>query len=172
MKQILVAMILVVLLLVSGAFIANKHPAMEMVATVRADEGAPCSLATVAGNYGFTVSGTLLLPSGPVPLAAIGRATLTAQGTASGTEARNLGGSFTNETLTATFMVNGDCTGTATLMAFESGHLVRTVVVSLMWDDNSNELRQVSQSVTLPDGASVPSVLTVEARKISRGSSN
>lgn len=167
MKRIFATLIFAVLLAASGPFLLNNQPGARAVATVHADGGGVCSLASVAGNYGFTLNGTLLLPSGLVPLAAIGKVTLTAQGNASGTEARNSGGSFANETLTATFTVNPDCTGAATIMAFESGQLVRTAVVSAVWDDNSNEIREVTQSVTLPDGTSIPAVLTVEARKIS-----
>lgn len=167
MKRIFATMILAVLLTAAGPFLLNNQPGAKAVATVHADGGGVCSLASVAGNYGFTLNGTLLLPSGLVPLAAIGRVTLTAQGNASGTEARNSGGSFANETLAATFTVNPDCTGAATIMAFESGQLVRTAVVSVVWDDNANEIREVAQSVTLPDGTSIPSVLTVEARRIS-----
>lgn len=165
-------MILAVLLVMVGAFSPSKSPVMKATATVHGDGGGVCSPATVAGNYGFTLNGTLLFPTGPVPLAAIGRVRLTAQGNASGTEARNAGGSFANETLTATFTVNPDCTGAATIMAFESGQLVRTAVVSAVWDDNANEIREVAQSVTLPDGTSIPSVLTVEARKISPNTGN
>ena len=166
MKRTLIVITLAVLFVLTGASIVSNRPVKQASATVHADEGTACSLATVAGKYGFTLNGTLILPTGPVPIAAVGRATLTAQGNVSGTEARNAGGSFANETLTATFTVNPDCTGAATIMAFESGQLVRTAVVSLVWDDNSNELRQVSQSVTLPNGANLPAVLTVEARKI------
>jgi hypothetical protein len=170
MKRILIVITLAVLFVLTGASIVSKRPVKPAGGTVHADEGAACSFATVAGKYGFTLNGTLILPTGPVPIAAIGRVTLTAQGNGSGTEARNVGGTFANETLTATFAVNPDCTGTATVMAFESGQLVRTAALSLVWDDNSNELRQVSQSVTLPNGANVPAVLTVEARKISPNS--
>ena len=170
MKRIFATMILAVLLTAAGPFLLNNRPGAKAVATVHADGGGVCSLASVAGNYGFTLNGTLLFPTGPVPLAAIGRVRLTAQGNASGTEARNSGGSFANETLTATFTVNPDCTGAATIMAFESGQLVRTAVVSVVWDDNANEIREIAQSVTLPDGRSIPAVLTVEARKISPNS--
>ena len=156
--------------LIAAGYIVSGRPVTQTRATVHADGGGVCSLASVAGNYGFTLNGTLLLPSGLVPLAAIGRVTLTAQGNASGTEARNSGGNFANETLTATFTVNPDCTGAATIMAFESGQLVRTAVVSAVWDDNSNEIREIAQSVTLPDGTSIPAVLTVEARKITPSS--
>ena len=167
MKRMFIATILAVLLVMGAAFYPSNAPLKRATGTVRADETAPCSLATVAGNYGFTLTGTLLFPTGPVPLAAIGRVRLTAQGNGSGTEARNAGGRFANETLTATFTVNPDCTGAATIMAFESGQLVRTAVVSAVWDDNSNEIREVTQSVTLPNGTSIPAVLTVGARKIS-----
>lgn len=170
MKRIFTVTVLTVLVALTGGYIVSGRPGTQTSATVHADGGGVCSLASVAGNYGFTLNGTLLLPSGIVPLAAIGRVTLTAQGNASGTEARNSGGSFAAETLTATFTVNPDCTGAATIMAFESGQLIRTAVVSAAWDDNSNEIREIAQSVTLPDGRSIPAVLTVEARKISPNS--
>src|SRR5262249_28131084 len=51
-----------------------------------------CSLAGTAGKYGFTLTGVVILPTGPVPIAAVGRATLDAAGNASGTESRNVGG--------------------------------------------------------------------------------
>ena len=170
MKRFFLPTIVTLPLLLLVAFVASQRTGIKTPATVHADGGGVCSLASVAGNYGFTLNGTLLLPSGLVPLAAIGRVTLTAQGNASGTEARNSGGSFANETLTATFTVNPDCTGAATIMAFESGQLVRTAVVSAVWDDNSNEIREIAQSVTPPDGTSIPAVLTVEARKITPSS--
>ena len=126
-----------------------------------------CSMAGVAGKYGFTLTGTLLLPTGPVPAAAVGTATLKADGTISGTEARNVGGGFANETFTGTFTVNPDCTGTSTVKFFdESGALVRTSVISLVFDDSMRELRVVQQSLTLPDGTNVPVVITAKARKM------
>ena len=169
MKLTRLATIFGAVVLVAAALVSRKPTIMNMTAMVRADEGT-CSLATAAGSYGFTLTGGLLSPTGSVPLAAVGRVTLTAQGNVSGTEARNAGGTFANETLTGTFTVNPDCTGTATVMAFESGQLVRTAVLSAVWDDNSNEIREIAQSVTLPDGSSIPAVLTVEARKISPNS--
>lgn len=123
-------------------------------------------------KYGFTLTGTLLLPTGPVPGGAVGRVTLDAQGNASGTEARNVGGGFAYETLKGTFAVNPDCTGTATVQFFESGNLVRTSVIATVWDDNANELRFIQESLVLPDGTNVPVVVTGEARKISPTSGN
>jgi hypothetical protein len=174
MKRIFVATVLAVLLVVTGAVVVSKSPLTKATTTVHADGGGVCSLAAVAGNYGFTLNGTLLL-SGGVPAGAIGRATLGADGSVSGTEARNVGGSFANETFTGTFAVNSDCTGTTTIQFFdaESRKLVRTSVLSILFDDNSREIRFVQQSLTLPDGiTTLPVVITAEARKISPNSGN
>jgi hypothetical protein len=170
MKRIFVITVLGIPLLMAGAFLASKPPAMKMVATVRADEGAPCSFATVAGNYGFTISGTLVSPTGEVPVAAIGRATFGANGSFSGTETRSLGGGVAEETLEGTYKVNPDCTGSLTATVSESGTLVRTSGFALVFDDNAREGRALQTSLVLPDGTSVPNVITVEARKISPNS--
>jgi hypothetical protein len=174
MKRIFVAAALGVLLAVVSVLVVSKSPVTKATATVHADGGGVCSLAAVAGNYGFTLSGTIILPTGGVPAGAIGRATLGADGGVSGTEARNVGGSFANERFTGTFTVNPDCTGTTTVkfFDFESGNLVRTSALSILFDDNSSEIRFVQQSLTLPNGASLPVVITAEARKISPNSDN
>lgn len=167
MKRIFVTTVLGVLLLAAGAFLATKPRAMKMVATVRADEGTSCSLATVAGNYGFTITGTLILPTGGVPVGAIGRATFGANGSFSGTETRSLGGSVAEETLEGTFKVNPDCTGSLTATVFESGTQVRTSVFAIVFDDNAREGRALQTSLVLPVGTSVPNVITAETRRIS-----
>lgn len=132
-----------------------------------------CSLAKSAGDYGFTINGVLIIPDvGPVPIAAVGRAKLEADGTTSGTEARNVGGGFANETFTGTFTINADCTGIVTLNFYEAGELVRTSVLSTVGDDDNREIRMVQQSLTLPDGTTLPVILTVEARRIERADSD
>ena len=128
-----------------------------------------CSMAGAAGKYAFTLTGVLITPAGPVPGAAVGRATLSAEGNVSGTEARNVGGGFADETFTGTTTVNPDCTGIATIKFFESGVLVRTSVISIVFDDNMKEFRFVQKSLTLPDGTNVPVVVTGEAKKMFPG---
>lgn len=124
-----------------------------------------CSPAGVAGGYGFTITGTLVLPTGAVPLAGVGKALLNTDGGFSATESRSVGGEFADETLKGTFTVNSDCTGTLTAYVFESGKLVRTSVFSIVFDDHMKELRAVQQSLTLPDGTTVLGVITVEGKK-------
>jgi hypothetical protein len=125
-----------------------------------------CSLARSAGNFGFTLTGVVILPTGPVPIAAVGRASLDEAGNATGTESRSVGGGFADETFTGTYTVNKDCTGNATILFYESGQLVRTSVLSLVIDDDEREIRMVQKSLQLPSGAFLPVVVTVEARRI------
>ena len=126
----------------------------------------PCSLAKSAGSYGFTLTGTVILPTGPIPIAAVGRANLDAAGNASGTESRSVGGGFANETFTGTYTVDTDCTGSATLNFYESGQLVRTSVLTVVFDNNEREIRMVQKSLQLPNAAFLPVVITVAARRI------
>ena len=124
-----------------------------------------CSFATVAGNYSLTLTGTIITPTGPVPAAAVVNASLSANGIASGTEGRNVGGEYANETFKGTYFVNSGCRGTATVQFFQGGQLVRTSVLTILFDDNSKEVRMVQQSLTLPDGTQLPVVITVEGRR-------
>lgn len=128
-------------------------------------QAAQCSLGGTAGKYGFTLSGVVNLPTGAVPIAAVGQARLDSAGNVSGIEARTVGGGYADETFTGTFTVNADCTGATTLQFFESGQLVRTSILSIIFDDNEREIRMVQKSLQLPNGAFLPVVITVQARK-------
>jgi len=124
-----------------------------------------CSTAKAAGNWEFSLDGTLFVPN-PVPGAAAGKVSLDTTGNISGTEARNVGGGFAYETLTGLLTVNSDCTGSFTVNIYESGVLVRTSVVAVVFFDNSNKIRGVQQSLTLPDGTPIPIVISFEANKL------
>ena len=129
---------------------------------------ATCSLATIAGSWGATLTGTILFPAppGPVPAAAVVRFNVDAMGNVSGTEARNVGGGFANETLKGTVSVNPNCTGTTTVNFFQSGALVRTSVLAIVFDNLSTHVRMVQKSLTLPDSTKVPVVITLEGEKL------
>jgi hypothetical protein len=74
---------------------------------------ATCSMATVAGDWGATLTGTILFPApvGPVPGAAVVRYHVSADGKITGIELRNVGGQFVKETLKGTGTVNANCVG-------------------------------------------------------------
>jgi hypothetical protein len=128
--------------------------------------GAACSIGGAQGKYGFTLTGTVILPTGAVPIAAVGRVALNANGTVAGTESRSVGGGSADETFTGTYTVNSDCTGSATVSFYEAGQLVRISVLSIVFDDHQNEIRMLQKSLQLPDGSFLPVVITVQARKI------
>ena len=136
-----------------------------LAAVAPAAQAANCSDATVKGDWALTLSGTLLLPTGPVPVAAVIRATLNLEGAVIGTEARSVGGEYADETMSGTYTVSSDCTGSATVSFYEAGQLARTSVLSLVFDDNSKQMRLVQKSLTLPDGTQLPVVILVEGRK-------
>jgi hypothetical protein len=125
-----------------------------------------CSNAKAAGAWGLILTGTLLLPTGPVPGAAVARVSADTAGNISGTEARNVGGGFANETIIGSWTVNSDCTATLTANIYESGVLVRTSVLALVFVDKSSKLLMVQESLTLPDGTPIPVVITVEGNKL------
>jgi len=124
-----------------------------------------CSTQKAAGDYGFTLTGVILTPSGSAPAAAVGRASLDVSGHVTGTEARSVAGGYADETFTGTLTVNSDCTGSMTLNFYDAGTLVRTSVLSVVFVDNQRELRMVQKSFTLPNGVSVPVVITAEAKR-------
>jgi hypothetical protein len=63
--------------------------------------------------------------------------------------------------------VNSDCTGTDTIQVFQDGSLVRTTTLHVVYDDNRREARAIFTSLVLqPSGVILPSILTIEARKL------
>lgn len=90
MKRIFAVTALAILLVLTGASIVGKKPVKQASATLHADEGTTCSLATVAGKYG-------------------------SEGNLSGAEARKVGGGFADETFTGTETLSPNCTATSTL---------------------------------------------------------
>jgi hypothetical protein len=138
--------------------------AMLMASFAPAAYADKCSTQTVAGDWAFTLTGTIV--PGGVAVGAIARATVDESGNlTSGTEARNVGGGYADETVTGNWTVNPDCTGTLNVNIYESGVLVRVSVVSITFDDDSAELRGVQKSLTLPDNTNIPVVIMLEARK-------
>lgn len=158
MKRIYIVQIARVLLLLLGALLAGRSSAMAATA---------CSLGTVAGPGGFTISGNFLLPAGAVPVVAIGAYRIGADGSFSGTATRSVGGVLNEETITGSLAVNANCTGTVTAQVFQSGQLTHTVDFAVVFDDNGNEIRGMITSLVLSNGTSVPSVITVEGRRLS-----
>jgi ABC-type transporter lipoprotein component MlaA len=118
-----------------------------------------CSLASVAGEYGYTSNGTIVSP--PVgPFAAVGHVAFTASGTFSGAQTTSIAGNFFDETVSGTYSVNRDCTGTAVVNVYHGATLARTTNLNLVWDDNQKEIR----AIFLTPGTAI----TINAKKVLR----
>jgi hypothetical protein len=152
----------------SGRTMAFTALVLAVAAVAWADDGRRCTNARVAGDWGYTKTGTLFLPTGAaVPFATMGRLTLEADGTLSGVNTGSVNGAVSNDLLSGTFQVNSDCTGTATIdVRDQSGNLLRTLAMALVVDDNWRELRGLVTSLVLPSGTSLRSVITAQARRV------
>jgi hypothetical protein len=71
------------------------------------------------------------------------------------------------ETITGTPTVNRDCTISLVANVHESsGNLVRTSTLPGVLVGNGKHIRAVFETVVLPNGPNLPSVLTIEAERI------
>jgi len=139
---------------------------LSMAAVASAQDERTCSSARVAGEWGYTETGTIFLPTGAVPYASVGSYTLDADGNLSGARTASGGGMIQKATIKGTATVNSDCTGTESLSFYdESGNLLSTAVKALVYVDNAREVRKIITSVKLPNGVSLPAVLTTDAKK-------
>ena len=146
-------------------FFATLSLGLAAVASAR--DGRTCSNAGVAGEWGYTETGTLILPTGAVPYASVGSYSLDDEGNLSGARTASVGGQIQTATIRGTATVNSDCTGTETLSFYgESGNLISTVVKALVYVDHAREVRKILTSVVLPDGTGLPAVLTTDAKKL------
>jgi hypothetical protein len=127
---------------------------------------ARCSTASAAGDWAYSYSGTILLPTGPVPVATVGRFTTLANGTFSGTQTRSVGGDVAVETVTGTFHEKADCTVTYTANVYQGGTLLRTATLATVTSNNGRTGRGIFTSLTLADGTNLPNVITIESERI------
>ena len=137
-------------------------------AAYAADIGS-CSTASVAGKWAYTYTGTIILPTGAVPVATVGSFTLDTKGNFTATQNRSVGGDYAQETVTGTITVKGNCTGTLNANVYQSGQLVRTAVIDLVFDNDRQHLRAIFQSASLPDGTNLPVVITIDGLRLFRG---
>ena len=124
---------------------------------------AACSKAGVEGKWGFSTNGSIPAIG---PVAATGLFNQDISGNITGSQTRSLNGDIADETFTGTATVNSDCSGTDTIQVFENGSLVRTTTLHVVYDDDAREARAVLTSLVLPDGTSLPTIITIEARRV------
>jgi len=146
---------------------ASLLVSLAAAAPAQDHEDSTCSIARVAGDWGYTETGTLILPSGAVPFASVGKYTVDAEGNLSGKRNGSEGGIIQTAMVKGTATVNADCTGALAISLYDqSGNLLDTVIKALVYVDNAREARAIVTSVVLPDGTSVLPVITMNAKKL------
>jgi hypothetical protein len=134
---------------------------VSVTATAQAGDAA-CSLVRAAGTYGVSDSGTVV---GIGPRAAVGTLTLDAAGNLNGEVKASLNGTILAGTLSGTYEVKADCTGTASFTEIDQFGDHITTKVSAVWDDNMRQLRFLFTSVTL-NGTPLAIVINGDGRKL------
>ena len=136
---------------------------VSMAASAQAE--GRCSLARAAGTYGFSTNGTVI---GVGPRVSDGTITLDDDGNVTnGKATSSLNGAITHEQFSGTYSVNSDCTGSAAIAIRDlSGNLLLNVTLDSVWDDDMKQSRYVFTSATLPDGTSLLTVISADARKM------
>jgi hypothetical protein len=144
--------------------------AMAIVGMMPSAYAQRCSVAGAVGNYGFSDSGTVV---GVGPRAAVGLLSFNAAGQISGQVTASLNGGVTQTTLSGTYTVNPDCSGTTSFTEFDqNGNPVLTASVAIAWDDDMREARFLFTSVVLPNGTSLATAVRGDAKKLFAESEN
>jgi hypothetical protein len=113
-----------------------------------------CSVASLSGSFGYTVTGTLNGGSFPGHFAAVGRLSFDGKGNFQNIRTLNRNGNITHWVEgDGTYTLNPDCTGN---FEFTEGGVV-TQTTDIVVDDDGNEVRMVTTSPG--------TVLTVQGRK-------
>jgi hypothetical protein len=149
------------------------------VAPAQDRDGRTLSHARLAGEWGYTETGTVVLPTGlPVNAAAVGKYTFDNSGHFKGTQYSSNTGAWPGTTdavqdmKRGTYTMDSDCTGTLTLDVYDptGTTLRRHSVWAIVLDDNGNEIRGIMVSMTLPDNVTkLLPIMTMTAIRVFPG---
>ena len=147
---------------------------LGLAATASANDHHACSIARVAGTWGYSLQGTFFPPNPAggtltVLVAFVGTYTVEANGDLSGTQTSNANGTVSLDVLKGTLTVNPDCTGTQTVEIYnQSGNLLRSAVWAVVFMDDARESRGTFRELKLPNGTVVPAIAIAEGKKATR----
>jgi len=142
---------------------------LGLAATASAQGHHPCSVAHVAGDWGYSLQGTFFPPTAPsgLPVAFVGTLNVDDSGFISGAQTSNVNGVVTHDVLKGSLTVNPDCTGRQTIEIYnQDGVLLRTAVWALVYLDDETESRGTFESLTSATGMNVPAVAVANGKRL------
>jgi len=148
--------------------------ALGLAATASAQGHHTCSIARVAGTWGYSLQGTFFPPNPAggtltVLVAFVGTYTVDEDGSLSGTQTSNANGNVSHDVLAGTLTMNPDCTGTQTVEIYnQSGTLLRSAVWAVVFMDDARESRGTFTELKLPNGTIVPAIAIAQGKKVGR----
>jgi hypothetical protein len=116
---------------------------LGIVPRAQASEDKGCSNANLHGSFGYTATGTLLGAPPPFagPFGEVGRQTFDGKGNTEATATLSANGNIQKVTITGTYTVNPDCTGSMTLNVSPLGVTAHADFVIV---DDGAEFRAIS----------------------------
>lgn len=148
---------------------------LSAAAAASAEGHRACSNASLAGAWGYTETGTVIVPppAGPATVlaAAVGRYDFDHAGNFSGTQNSSAGDTVSQDVKVGTYALNPDCTGTLTLGVWDpTGQTLRRKSVwAIVLVDNATEIRGMMTSMALPNGFALAPIMTMSARRVVSG---
>src|SRR5262249_3495274 len=132
---------------------------LGIASALRADE--QCSQRSIAGDWGYTVTGIRILNNVPLSAASVGSFHIDRDGNLSGTQTLSINGTIVQgEVLTGTTTVNSDCTGTSVIVVSNTP-FPRTSTLDSIFTDSSRHVRSI-----FTNGGTI---LTAEGEKVHHG---
>lgn len=146
---------------------------LTLAAVASAQGHRACSNASLAGTWGYTETGTVIGPTGPVSVAAVGSYTFDRAGNFSGAQSSSTGGKVSQDTKQGTYVVNADCTATLTLSVYDQSEtiLLRRSVWEIVLFESATEMRGIMTSlvVVVPVETPLPPIVTMSAKRLFPG---
>ena len=146
---------------------------LSLAAVASAQGHRACSNASVAGTWGYTETGTVMPPTGPISVAAVGSYTFDRAGNFSGAQSSSSGGKVSQDTKLGTYTVNADCTASLTLSVYDQwvAILLRRSVWEIVLVESATEMRGIMTSLVVagPVETPVPPIVTMSARRLFPG---
>lgn len=154
--------------IVLTVFVAALSLSLAPVASAQGHRA--CSNAVVAGTWGYTETGTVIGPTGPISVAAVGSYTFDRAGSFFGAQSSSTGGKVSQDTKEGTYTVNADCTATLTLSVYDQSGtiLLRRSVWEIVLVENATEMRGIMTSLVVagPIETPVPPIVTMSAQRL------
>jgi hypothetical protein len=125
-----------------------------------------CSSADLEGEWGTTMTGTIMSPAGALTFGAVNKAAYDAEGNYGGTQIRSVNGKVETVYFEGIYTVNPDCTGTKITKSYgSSGNLMNTATQDFVLVDNANEILEIFTSNIRADGVALPMIVTGQSQK-------